>query len=244
MGIRIEPTGMAGLYGAAAKLAGEAIGAQKVAEQSRRTAEHLRDIQARQQLAEFQRDLELQREQRSMVRQLEKEERAYQWGMEEEERAHQWEMEKMELRSRADFAERETKRQEKRREFDNYLKKLDETDIISDEKKEKLALQAEAKFAGVSFSDRFFPELYGKEVDPIKAAIYKQIGLQAGGIPTRAELEANPSEASFQKGVELGYWEGDETITNPVTGMPIVGETIKKPKKSSYDMTRLQAAGW
>ena len=177
---------MAALYGRAAQITGESQRAMREAEEARRAAEQMRTLQ-----------IQHAREERSQQRQLEA-----------EERSHQWEMEKMEMRSRVDFAEQESRRQEKRANLQAAVKKIDElaeAGQITSENAEAYKTKAIMNYHRVSLSDRalgLVPETRKKE-NPMMAALEAKMG--EGAVPTKAELEALNTEEAFNMAKKLGY---------------------------------------
>jgi len=153
MAIRIQPKGLATLYGRAATLTGQAQRAQREIEMNRRAAEQMQSLQNQREMAEFNQQLTIEGEKRRAVRQYES-----------EERTHQWEMEKAEMRSRADFAEIERARQEKRANLQATIKRINEIETIPESTKERLKTKAVLDFHQISVSDRvLFPELYERD---------------------------------------------------------------------------------
>lgn len=115
MAIVYRPTGEA----AAIAQAGGAIGKAQRAEEDRAAARQFAMQQAQikhsKEMAKFEAELRLQRDQQGML-----------WELEKENRAKAWDLEKMELRSRNDFMEEERERAETLKDFKLAMKAIDE----------------------------------------------------------------------------------------------------------------------
>ena len=156
MGIEIRPSGESVLYGQAAKKIGEAERTEREIQSIERTRSQLLSIQAQKEMAEFNRQLEVERLKYHAA-----------MNLEEEKRARAWQLEKMEIASRLDFERDEVKRQKAMDAYDAVIKKIDDTDIIDDSTKdnlkfkEGLKLLAYAEAHGLRLPARvIFPEAY------------------------------------------------------------------------------------
>lgn len=127
MGIEIRPKNEAQVYAKTGALIGQA--------QRRAQEWELEKAEARSQL-DFQQELRL--------RQLD-DERVI--------KAREWELEKMMIRSRLDFEAEEKERLQKKQQFQAVMKQIDETDMLTPEKKELAKFQTAMKFQGVDIAD-------------------------------------------------------------------------------------------
>jgi len=152
MAIRVQPKGLAGLYGKLGALAGRVTAAQREAERAESFAQAIVQQQLSQrheaEMAQFNADLRLEAEKRSRL----------------------WELEKMEMASRADFAREEQSRQRKLDNIDNAMQQLDKEVLagrMSEEEVRPLKLKYQMNKLGldvpVSFLRPAEEERYGVE---------------------------------------------------------------------------------
>lgn len=143
MPIEIRPSGEAELYGMAGELVGEAKATEREIARAERIQTQLLSIQNQREMAAFNNQLLLDRMKFQAT-----------MGFEKEKRAEQWQLQKMEIASQIDFEREEGERQEKLNNYSAVVKKIDETDYLGEDTKERLKLQAYLKLHEVSVTDR------------------------------------------------------------------------------------------
>lgn len=206
MAIRVRPPGSAETIAGLAKLAGEGIAAQRVAEQADRQAIELRRIKAQKEIAE-------------MGRQWDKEELIlqHQWDVELRNRSNEWNIQKMELASKLDFEREEKRRQQELDEKDAKKKAIRDSNILTDAEKEKWLLEVETEIPVVSRT------ISSRQQSPVAAAMAKLLGKETG------ELTAPTTGREIGGGYEkMGETEKSLAIAQDALQAMAIGERTEE----------------
>jgi len=184
MAITIQQKGLAGLYGKAAVLAGRAKKAQRKEEIAARRAEQIINLQARKEMAEFERQFSIDRMKADRMLDLQA-----------EQRAKAWEIEKMQLRSQIDFQREEQLRQRKLDSLDSAIQQIDKEVLagrITEQEAYPIKQKLELNKVGVNVPVSAFP---GDEEDRYGVQPYWMRGREAPeGTPERQLYEAKMEE--------------------------------------------------
>jgi len=240
MSIVVKPTGLASLYGQAAKLAGEGKAAQIESERRQAAMDRAWQIKVQQERDKVQRELQLQDMQHEEAMRVA-----------QEQRAREWELEKMQIRSRLDFEQEEKERQKKQEMLNTVLNQIDETDWLTPEVKEKEKFKAKMRYGGVEPNERaIYPELYQQEKtvneSDVESKNLLNLQRQMNLIKNFAENKDISGDFSFRK-APLAYLDPEtKKYTEVKKGTPMwdlywsvqeqIGNT-NSPEVSNTDMT-------
>ena len=152
MGIKVQHT-----PAAAVMQLGELAGASRAAvqQQARDAAKEqaVRSLQHQREMAEFNAQIQLDRDKFRLMA-----------DFQGEQRAAAWHIEKAELRSRADFEQEERKRRQVLDEYNATIKYINDSDWIDDAQKPGFEFKAKMKLLNQGVTDRtIFPVLYARQ---------------------------------------------------------------------------------
>lgn len=206
--VRQQP--MAGLYGKAAKLMGQAEAAKKEQAYARQATAQLEQIQLQKEMDEFQFNIEKERMKLQETYKIAADQRAY-----------EWELEKAEIASRNDFERQERQRSIKLDELDAKIKAIESSDLLADDpqRKERLIWFEKYKTLGGNVTWR---DVFGEEEDLLGSYISKAMG---GGQP-QAASQPMPAQQTYKIGQIITSASGERA---QITGYNSQGvPTIKR----------------